>query len=533
VHNKNNSSTNVAPLVIVLFALIVAFHLGNALAGKSLFRASHLGTALEYAHGPINLLRPVIVGFNATGTPTPLELPLWQAAVALLFKATGSTWYGWANLMSLLLFATGLWPFFQLARQYVGERAAWWTMAFFLAQPVIVLMAGKAATDGFCLALTIWFLFFADRMIRSGQTRWWLPTILFACLAVVSKLPFFMAAGFCSVAMLAVNKVRAWRSWFGLALTGVLATIVFVVWAHYCDAFAAQAEYPFWEMRVSHSPFLFFHYFGDLHYRLSPGVWIKGGWRFLHSTVGALPLVALLLIALFRRGNSLPKYWLLATFLTTLVFTHLVLMHWHYFLMCCPSVAMLCGATLARWDGFLTEEISKPWLRVSLIGMAMVFSAIEGVCMMKIALDYDYYPNEMGGLIRQYTKPQDKVILFKCDAEWGGEMLFRAGRKGLVVYTLESSTNNAAHQGLVEILNNEADLRRLKSLGYNKLALVGESPVRFAIEAVNPGSKRQRFFYPATISKNVDAWPVLYRSVDILIKEIPDEPSGLKDGPSK
>ena len=58
------------PLIIILFGLIASFHLGSALAGKSVIRAMHLGTALEYARGPINLLRPVVVGFNATGTPT-------------------------------------------------------------------------------------------------------------------------------------------------------------------------------------------------------------------------------------------------------------------------------------------------------------------------------------------------------------------------------------------------------------------------------------------------------------------------------
>src|SRR2546425_5202805 len=100
---------------------MVVFHMGNALLGKSFIRAQHLGTALEYAHGPINLLRPVIVGFNATGTPTVLELPLWQAAAALALKAADSTWYGWANLVSLILFATGLWPLFQLARPYIRQ----------------------------------------------------------------------------------------------------------------------------------------------------------------------------------------------------------------------------------------------------------------------------------------------------------------------------------------------------------------------------------------------------------------------------
>jgi len=38
------------PLVLALGGFIVAFHVGNALVGKSFIRATHLGTALEYAH---------------------------------------------------------------------------------------------------------------------------------------------------------------------------------------------------------------------------------------------------------------------------------------------------------------------------------------------------------------------------------------------------------------------------------------------------------------------------------------------------
>jgi hypothetical protein len=52
--------------------------------------------------------------------------------------------------------------------------------------------------------------------------------------------------------------------------------------------------------------------------------------------------------------------------------------------------------------------------------------------------------------------------------------------------------------------------------------LVSESPVEFAAQAIDPGNyNRSRFFYPSTISPKVDAWPVVFRSEDILIKEIP------------
>jgi len=268
----------------------------------------------------------------------------------------------------------------------------------------------------------------------------------------------------------------------------------------------------------------------DLDLEIRAGEWlaVQGktghGKSTLLQLLGGLDRVVLLLAALFRRGNLVPKFWLLATLLTTLVFTNLVLMHWHYYLMCCLPVALLCGATLARWENFFAQEISGRCLRLVLVGLVLVLSALEGIIAMKISLDYDGFPQEMSVLLRQYTKPEDKLLVFKCDPEWGGEVLFRAGRKGLVVPTLESPPRGQTKKGLLEILDNEVDLRRLKSLGYNKLVLMSESPVRFAVQAVNPGSQRKRFFYPATISQKVDAWPEVYRSEDILIRDIPDAP---------
>src|ERR1039458_1084047 len=126
-----------------------------------------------------------------------------------------------------------------------------------------------------------------------------------------------MAAGLCSVFMLMVNGTRAWRTWIFLAGAGVIAVSMFAAWTHHTDSLAAQAEYPYYELRLSHSPALMAWYFGGWQFRLSPGPWIKGGWRFLHATLGSLPLVALLVPALLRPGNRLPKLWLLARSLTT------------------------------------------------------------------------------------------------------------------------------------------------------------------------------------------------------------------------
>jgi hypothetical protein len=506
--------------VMILAAFIVALHLGSALSGRPLIRALHVGPALEYARGSINLLRPVVRGFNANGTPTAQELPVWQAAAALAFKATGSTWYGWGNVVSLLLFGTGLWPFFQLARQYIGTRAAWWSTAFFLAQPLIIAQAGSASTDGLSLVVTLWFLFCADKLIRTGLALWWLPTAMFAALSAVIKLPFFMAAGLCSVFILLTLGVRSARSWLFLAGAGAFAAISFGLWTSYTDSLAAQAQYPYMELRLSHNPWMVDWYFGSLGYRLAPGNWIKGGWRFLHATLGSLPLAVLLVLALLRPGNRLPKLWLASTFLTTLVFTHLVLEHWHYYLMCCPPVAMLCGVTLARAEDFGAQELPNRWLRIAVVTVVLLFSATDGLIATKIAAGYDSFPQEVSLILRQYTKPQDKLLVWG-EPTWGSEVLLRSERNGLSVFALQDSPRRPTVKGLYTLLTNSADLNRLKSLGFNKLVLLSESPVQYAITGVNPGSKAKRMYYPATLPGAAEAWPVVYRSEDLLIKEIP------------
>ncbi len=96
-------------LLVVAFFVVAAclFHIASARAGYSFYRDQHLGAALRYAQTGIDLLRPVVVGFNASQTPTPQEFPLWQAAAALVFKLCGP-WFGWGNITSLVLFFTCL-----------------------------------------------------------------------------------------------------------------------------------------------------------------------------------------------------------------------------------------------------------------------------------------------------------------------------------------------------------------------------------------------------------------------------------------
>jgi hypothetical protein len=499
------SNADLKAVLCALIVLTLAFHIGSALRGHGQFRDQHLGTALHYAQTKISLADTIIVGFNANDTPTIQELPVWQAATGLAFKLLG-TWWGWGNVVSLVLFLPCLFPLFQVARMFLDERCARWVLIFFLAEPLVFIKAGTADTDGFSLAVAIWFLYCAVKLVRAPGLKWFLPACAFGSLAAVSKLPFFMAAG------LAVFLLALWQSGFDfkrlgfLAAAGGVAGVVFLLWTHYTDVKQANALFPFVDLRVAKGTTMMYWYFGDWHYRLSAGNWIKGGWRSLSALLGSFALVGLVALALAnKKGNPIARCLLAGALLTTLVFSHLVLHHWHYYLMFAPAVALLCAEGLSVFELRFAPQSSTPVFSVFVSGL-IGLSLLQGLMGMR-SLTYDPYPAKMADIIRQNTAPTDKLVII--GGGWGGELLFRSGRQGL-----------SAWDG--HIFDRPEDLAKLKSLGYNKFVVMAESPFQNAIQIINPGQADiPRKFYRDRLTAQVEQWPTVFQTEDILIKEIP------------
>jgi hypothetical protein len=499
-------------LHLLILALLLAlascvFHIKNARAGHPVFRDQHLGTALGYYKGHIDLLRPVIVGFNANGTPTPLEFPVWQGLAALTFKVMGP-WHGWANVVSLLIFFTCLFPLFCLTKIFVGEHCAWWTLVFFLAQPLVFIYAGNASPDGLSIAAAIWFLYCGVKLVRNPGVVWWVLACAAGALAAVSKLPFFMAAGMVCFFLLATRHKNSVRAWVALSAVGLVVVAVFFSWTHYSNKCLAQAELPLMDLRVSNSESSFW-YFGDLHYRLMPGNWLKGGWRILNSCFGSFALVGLFLYAFFFIKETVFAKWiLLAGFVTTLVFTHLVLHHSHYYLMFTPAFAILCAQAAGEGEKRLALapqwQVNLMWLVVAIV---LGLSVVQGLMGMKVVLDFDPYPYDMAKIIQKYSTPSEKILME--GGGWGGKEFILSDRQGLSIWD-------------TKMLENPETLNRLKTLGYTKLIMVSESPLLTALQQINPGqSKQPRVTYRDFLTPVVKNWPTEYESDDILIKDIP------------
>ena len=214
-----------------------------------------------------------------------------------------------------------------------------------------------------------------------------------------------------------------------------------------------------------------------------------------------------MVIGLFQPGNKGARAWLFGAILTTAVFSHLVLHHSHYYLMFSPGVALAMAGGW-EWVGkrcFADKEHSKKFCSVGLA--FVIFGALfQGLIGMKVVLQFDFYPQRIAKLIQDHTVLEDRLLV--AGGGWGGEALFRAKRKGLSIWN-------------TQFLEDSANLKKARELGFTKLVVVRESPLLVALQKTNPGGADysgepfSRFLSPI-----VAHWPALYEDKELMIRAI-------------
>ncbi len=372
------------------------------------------------------------MGFNAIGTGTPLELPIWQAAASIGLNAFGG-WWGGATLVSLVLFTIFLPCFYQTAKWETNASFAWLAVALLLTQPIVFHLAGGAQTDGFSLALLLGFIWSAEWLRRHSGLGPWLVCALMASFLAVTKLPFLMAGGIAAALYLLWQKEGV-KSWLLLAGAGIFAGILFYFWNEWCGREIARAEFPFRPITVKDNPWWFF---GDLAFRLDPANYIKAGWRALSCLWGSFVLVGLTIYGLILRPRSLGSALLVGALLTTLVFTKIILVHRHYYLLFSPAVALL--------NTYAVAHISRLWSprRPVTAALGMVAGAVlSGLSLLQglvqieaLTMTPDPYMKKTAAVLAAHTSPQDKLLVL--NGGWGGDLLIHADRRGLSINSTE------------------------------------------------------------------------------------------------
>ena len=507
-HNKElKAETRWAPkitfpsAVFLLIALWI-YALAWAWSGHPIYRDLHMGAALEYASNGIDLLRPVIAGFNANGTGTPQELPLWQAAASVGLNLFGG-WWGGATIASLVLFTIFLPCFYQLAKWEIDTSFAWAVVALLLAQPIVFHLAGGAGTDGFSLALLLGFVWSAEWLRREPSALSWVACALLASLLAVTKLPFLMTGGLAAVLVLVWQHAPS-RSWLLLAVAAAVAAAVFLPWSAWGTAELDRALFKYRPLTISENPEWFF---GSLSYRLDPANYVKAGWRALSCLWGSFVLIGLTLYGLWLRPKSIGAALLVGALATTLIFTKLVLIHRHYYLMFSPAIALLNGyAIYALWQQ--APPLSRMKRILASVGMITVLalSLIQGLMQIE-ALTPDPFMKRMANVVQAKTQPKDKLII--ANGGWGGDLLILAQRQGLSV---DSSS----------IGDDAESLAKLKELGFSHFVALSESPLLHAQQITNPGSAdKESLDWSAFLSAASQQWGTVYESDSVVIKKLP------------
>ena len=495
-------------LLGILLIAAIAFPLFCAWKGFPLNRDIHLGTAIEYSKHSIDIRNTQIVGFNATGTPTIQEFPIWQILAGGALKVCGP-WRGWANVVSILIFITALYPLYMLGKSTMGQRGGLWTVVFFLTQPLVFKYFGLASTDGTSLTAMVWFLYLGSKLISAPtfQISLWLAALIAGTATALLKLPFFMATGIALFAYLLFVNAKSFKHLASLGLLGLCSGIVFLAWTKYTEHLQTGALFPLVDLRIS-DPDMFLWYFGDLKYRLTPSVWIKGGWRVLNCLFGSFVLAGLCTLGIFKsRKLLLPICLIGGCGVTTLVFTPLILHHSHYYLMLTPAVAMLCAhAFLWLKDSFPMSARREQGF-VAVVAILLFLSLVQGLIGMKVTLDFDPYGARIASIVANNTLPTDKLLI--QGGGWGGEILTLSDRTGLSIWS-------------TKFIEDPINLQKLKDLGYNKLVMISESPLLHAVQVTNPGdSNRKREIYQNKRTMFVEHWPIVYQTEDIIVQDIP------------
>ena len=511
---KNRQDNRDLALLAALLAIgIVVFELWMATTNHDNSRPQHLGGAVAYARGHIDLLRPMLLGFNANGAPTPLEFPLWQALTAGLMKCFG-IWFGWGNVVSLFFFFSSLVALFDLCRRLCSVRTAWWAVVFSLLQPLSTWIGGQAGGDSTAWSFAMWFLYFCYRMMNDGGWNWWAAAVLMGCLSAATKAPFFMTAGLTAFFWLLLRQRQSLRAWLFLCSTGIISVLVFAVWNHHCSRIYGAAEFQTIDMDPLHGD-IDRWYFGTLAYRLNLHNWLRGGWHLAGMVFGSLAFLLGPLLCLRLKQAAEAWLFLLAAVCATMVFTPLLWEHSHYFFIYAPAAAWLCAIPAAEFEFSIWNRLQTSMLaRVAILLLTFSATLAETGMAIHFNLIFDDYLSKSAQVIKEHTAPADKSVV------WGqvwGDPFLRADRQGLTGGLGLESTG---------WINDPAKLGRLQELGYTKLIFINPSPFVVALTTAvgQHGEKLEDLHqYLPAVAK---AWPVVLDSPQILIVQIPPLPAG-------
>jgi hypothetical protein len=254
----------------------------------------------------------------------PMEFPTYQAAVAILSKASGLSIDISGRAISLIFFYLSL-PLIYIVTRQLGANIAstYITLSLFLTSPIYLFWSRTMMIESTALFLTLGYLASTLQYIHGNTRKYWWLGLAFGSLAAVTKITTLAPALGLIILLLCIQifiKSRVTQKTWTLksstctALLIILPILCAKIWIRYSDAL--KIKNPNTAFLSSQS--LNNWNFGDLNLRLSSKFWSTISWELKELAtasgwiwvLGAIALIIArpscwpILLALFAAGCS-------------------------------------------------------------------------------------------------------------------------------------------------------------------------------------------------------------------------------------
>jgi hypothetical protein len=452
--NPDQGRGNTASIGLFCAALVAHFWFacagwGNTLTDTHPFRQTQTalstywmmrdGFRLDYA-------TPVL------GAPwsIPMEFPFYEAAVAVLAKATDLPLDQAGRAVALFFFYAAL-PAIWLLLRRLGTPAAqrWLFLGLVLTCPVYLFFSRTFLIESTAFCLSAWFLYFFHMALQPRQWAGIAAAVLFGVLAGLAKvttLAVFLAAAAAFFLHAMRHRRGEWKQLVARAGAAILPGVLAAAgWVAYSDGIKRQnifgvmltsAEQHAWN-------------YGPLVQRFEPAFWRQFGGLLERAVVpaGSLFLIAGLALLFLRGSARLGLALLLVALAGPLVFANLYFVHDYY--LYSSGVFFLALLALPLRD-LLIQTSLAPGLQVGMVAIVLVAQAAGylGVYY-PMQVTAARQPPELARAIALATRPEDVLVGFGLN--WNPVLPYYSGRRAIMVpdrFVRDESAINRALAGL-------------------------------------------------------------------------------------
>ncbi len=442
---KKNINTHI--LVFIMSIIAVGFgiflEIGNPVGD---FRRSQVAsTASLFAEEGIDIFYPRL---NVMGDPGyfVLEFPIYQALIAKLWNMFDMK-DEWGKVLTGIFWIISSLYLYSLCLIFTDRRTSLLTCFLFLFSPISVLYSHDVGIEGLTLCLSILFLYYGVKWIKSKNLFYYLLALVFACICFPIKLPNIAPMYLPLCLYIYTKNNNQFRSIFSplFILLGLIPLIFALIWQNHSDN--VNSLYDLSAFHTSEGRFNW--YFGTIQQRFNPFVYLITLSKSLENIFGSYYGGVLVLFGLvITKRQYFFIFYLLSYLFGFFIFIQLHFTHIHYVIPFIPPIMYFTAHSLIFiWDSllghFLKIKLSIFKIKIYknlILTLFVSFFILNGARYLDIR-GFIYKDEDliiMSDVIKKHTNKDDRIMMYWArglsGGTWDPQLMYLSDRRGAYVY---------------------------------------------------------------------------------------------------